>query len=244
MSNTEMSRSPAIAYAPGPSPWYLTDKVVTPSEGFRWQPADRSGRETGGQTLLVNADSQVVAVFGYYNYVMRLDSNTLVVWNQKRRTPMDMPSPGVELFLIEPRKLSPLLGDLSTVVKSVDERETFFALGGGVSAKVILPTTDVAVECQAEFPDRLASIDELLILCHSSAIRDTPRSGDLALLIARPSRASYELYPQDWFNNAEMDAGYEWVTRVGRNVVTNHIEGEGFRIAPFILDDSLRQIIR
>jgi len=95
------------------------------------------------------------------------------------------------------------------------------------------------------FADSVRGIEEVLILCHSSAIR-TPDSGhsNLALAVVRPNKSTYKLYPQDWFNDAGFDHGYQWVTRVVRNPSTGQIHGEGIRIGPFVLDASLNRLAR
>ena len=83
-----------------------------------------------------------------------------------------------------------------------------------------------------------------MILCHSSAVEATPTSelNNLALLVARLSAGTYELFPQDWFNSANLD-GYQWVTRVARDPQTGRIHGDGIRISPFVLDDTLRNAL-
>jgi hypothetical protein len=118
------------------------------------------------------------------------------------------------------------------------------ALGGSASATVNLATTNIAEELRAEFPTQLEPLEELLILCQSSGIRLQPAwdLGRLALLVANPSQSKYRLYPQDWFNAGGLDYGYQWVTRVVRDSQTGHIHGQGIRIQPFILDDSLRAL--
>jgi hypothetical protein len=79
-------------------------------------------------------------------------------------------------------------------------------------------------------------------LCHSSGVDDSSVAdrSNLALLVARPSDGSYQLFPQDWFNHAGLDYSYQGVTRVARDRATGWIHGEGTRIDPFILDDTLR----
>lgn len=220
----------------------MTDSIV-PITGFHWKPADQTSREAGGKTLLINSSSEVVGVFDYYNYVVLLDPCTLLVWNQKRRSPVDRPSSPVELFIVGLGSLEPIREDIDALMKRLNDEESFFVLGGYPSTQLSLSTTDVMTECHANFPESIAtSLDELLIICHSSALRGASELGDVALLVAAPGRATFNLYPQDWFNDSKPDFGYEWITRVARNPLTNHIEGEGFRINPFVLDDSLCQL--
>ena len=98
----------------------------------------------------------------------------------------------------------------------------------------------------AVFPSELQAIEELLILCNSSAIsaRDDGINANLALLVAKPNQSSYQLFPQDWFNSSDSDFGFQWVTRVARDPQTGRVRGEGFRIDPFELDDTLRKVAR
>lgn len=94
------------------------------------------------------------------------------------------------------------------------------------------------------FPEPLRHLPELLILCASSGIRSEPGAdrGNLALLVASPRDGAFEVFPQDWFNDGGFDYGCEWVTRVARDPRTGRIHGEGIRIEPFVLDDTLRNI--
>jgi hypothetical protein len=49
-------------------------------------------------------------------------------------------------------------------------------------------------------------------------------------------------YAQDWFNMVDFDCDYESVTRVTRDPAAGKIRGEGFHIAPFVLDDTLQNL--
>ncbi|MGA9673149.1 MAG: hypothetical protein WBQ94_28375 [Terracidiphilus sp.] len=112
------------------------------------------------------------------------------------------------------------------------------------SVSMYLNTGVTGENISAVFPKELESIDELLILCNSSAIsaRDDGINANLALLVAKPKQSSYQLFPQDWFNSSDLDFGYQWVTRVARDIQTGRVRGEGFRIDPFELDDTLRNV--
>jgi hypothetical protein len=146
--------------------------------------------------------------------------------------------------VIEPNRLRPLGDELISLYERMNAQKEFIALGGNASAEMSLSTRIVDEEQKVDFPEALKSIEELLILCRSSGIATQPGSVNLALLVAHPRESEYRLYPQDWFSTAGLDYGYQWVTRVVRNPLTGYIHGEGFRISPFILDDSLRGLRR
>jgi hypothetical protein len=53
-----------------------------------------------------------------------------------------------------------------------------------------------------------------------------------------------EVYPQDWFNQANLNYSSQWVTRVATEPATGRILGEGVRIQPFVLDATYRRLAR
>ena len=188
-------------------------------------------------TLLVGAKGPVAALASY-NYVMMLDESSLLIWYQNTTT--IGPTAPVRLLVIQPDQLRPLGDNVDSLCEEMRDDRVRVMIGGNASAEMSLKTVDAADELRAEFPEQLRSIDELLILCMCSGIRE--EGANVALLIARPRQSTYWLYPQDWFNSGGFDYGYEWVTRVARNPRTGRVHGEGFRIAPFVLDDSLRRL--
>jgi hypothetical protein len=181
-------------------------------------------------------------VLDFCNYAMMLHESSLLVWHQ--RSTKIAPTAPVRLLVIQPHLLSPLGNDLDSLYQQMRDNHVPIAMGGTASAEISLSTVNAAAELRAEFPTQLQAVDELLILCQSSVIdsRPTGEGAGLALLVARPREFTYRLYPQDWFNSGGFDYGYQWVTRVARNPRTGQIHGEGIRIAPFVLDDSLRQV--
>lgn len=219
--------------APGPSPWYLRgDPPIIP--GFRWE-------EQTAFTLLVGENGPVAA-FGMYNYIMALDGIKLLVWNQRSRPSYSGPSEPINISIIEPHQLRTLDNDFATSWETAKSYRGGFILGGEPLPRMMLQTTNAEDEIAAEFPAQFHPLEEILILCHSSGIPDKPNCVDLALIVAQPRLSKYRLYPQDWFNCSDFDFGYQWVTRIVRHPKTGFVHGEGFRIAPFILDDSLRNL--
>jgi hypothetical protein len=224
--------------APGPSPWHLTPATRT-VKGFQWQSAGKTSPQAG-KTLLIGAQGPV-AILDFYHYVMVLDDSSLLIWHQEQTG-----FAPVRLFVIRPDELSPLGDDMDSLCEKMTNNGIPMILGSNPSAEMSLMTSITSEELRAEFPEPIPSVDELLILCKSPAINAEPagHGSNLALLVAEPQRSTYKLYPQDWFNFGDRDFGYQWVTRVARHPKTGRIHGDGIRIAPFVLDDSLRQLRR
>lgn len=219
----------------GPSPWYLNSRTRA-AKGFSWQHAGNSSPAVG-KTLLMGPYGPV-AILDFYTYVMVLDESRLLVWNQAYSSLAGLSSP-VRLLVIDPTLLMPLRNNLDSLYERMNAEKKYIVLGGDGLANLSLPTTNAADELSIKFPSQVQSIKELLILCHSSGVADKGLD-NLALLVAYPAESKYRLYPQDWFNEGSFDYGYQWATRVVRNPLTGHIHGEGVRIKPFVLDDSLR----
>jgi hypothetical protein len=130
-------------------------------------------------------------------------------------------------------------------ISRMEAEGTRLALPDFPAATMNLNTGVTGEDITAEFPKELQALEELLILCSSPAVsRPEGMSVGLALLVARPRQGSYRIYPQDWFNFADLDFGYQWVTRVARDLRTGRVFGEGFRIAPFELDDTLCNVVK
>jgi hypothetical protein len=225
--------------APGPSPWYLTPTTRT-VKGFGWRSAGNAAG-AAGKTLLIGADGPV-AILDFYHYVMMLDDSSLLIWHQGQTAVA--PTAPVRLFVVQPNELSPLGDDIAFLYEKMKNETIPMILGGNPSAEMSLMTSVATEELTAEFPGPLQSVNELLILCKSSAIDavSVEERLNLALLVAQPRQSTYRLYPQDWFNLGVWDVGYQWVTRVARHSATGRIHGEGSRIAPFVLDNSLRRL--
>lgn len=185
----------------------------------------------------------VVAVLDFYNYVMRLDSSTLLIWNQQNGTKSEGAEP-VHLVVVRPSLLPPFGDGLAGEIMRMEAIGARLASPDKPTASMSLNTGIIGEDVPSTFPKELEAIDELLILCDSSAIgvQDGTKA-NLALLVAQPKRSTFRLYPQDWFNSADLDLGYQWITRVARNPETGRVHGEGFPIDPFEHDDTLCQLI-
>jgi hypothetical protein len=221
--------------APGPAPWYV--RPGSPNvHGFEWQQTSAMIPKTG-KTLLVGS-AGVVAVIGFYVSLKVIDDATLLAWYQPKTLDEDVTSP-IRMFVFQPSKMKPFDTDLVEVEERMSNTGARLALSDEPEASIELTTTHLNEELEATFPEKIRQLDELLILCSSSAVHSRPdMKVDLALLVAKPRLNTYRLYPQDWFNASDLDFGYQWVTRVVRNPSTGNVHGEGFRIAPFQLDDS------
>src|SRR3954468_5543548 len=99
------TRKTSLEAAPSPSPWYLRDQQGA-FPGFSWRLAGDEAAASG-KTLLVGR-SGPVAILGFYNYIMPLDEQTLLVWHQQH-VESGQTAP-VLLTVLRPSALPPLSG--------------------------------------------------------------------------------------------------------------------------------------
>lgn len=190
---------------PGPSPWFPRTRA-TGIPGFYWQRAD-DGPDASGKTLLIGQGG-IYAILSFYNYVLPLSDGKLALWHQRMcRTG---PTPPVVLTVLCPERLSPLTGSKEILFKAMQDADLPLLYQGAAESTTRLETTTEQQE-GIEFSRNLSEVEELLILCHSSFVRDavSPEHSNLALMVVNTKGGSLRLYPQDWFNDGGFDYGYE-----------------------------------
>ena len=105
----------------------------------------------------------------------------------------------------------------------------------GILAETEVPAALTAGSHSHFFPEVMREAGELLVLA-------VPELDQVALYVINAAHGRIEVYPQDWFNQANLDYGYQWVTRIARDPTTGRIHGEGIRIDPFVLDATFRRL--
>jgi hypothetical protein len=224
--------------APGPTPWHVR-RAGSLVPGFTWTDAGPSSAAAG--IVVLAGPHGPVLILDFHNYVLSIDPETLLVWHQRHEAHAPATAP-VVLRTFGLRTLQPLRGDLKTLCADMRRGRAPFLSAAPPACEFPLPTTIVDERQHVTFPGALRAIPELLILCHSSAIHSRGDFDNLALMVASPRKGWYELFPQDWFNNGGFDYEYQWVKRVARDPRTGRIHGDGTRIDPFVLDETLRQL--
>jgi hypothetical protein len=220
--------------APGPSPWYQGPRLP----GLTWVRAGES-RAAAGKTCLMRGDD-VLLLVSMYCYVELLLPGLLLIWRQAH-APTGNTEP-VMMWGYQYGNLAPLSKSIEELCQDMQEQSGATLAAASPEFECALPTRICDEPVSISIPDPLRIRPEMLILCQSSAIAPGPKSGhgNLALMLLNPVSGTLRLYPQDWFNDGRVDLGYQWVTRVGRDPKTGRIHGDGIRIDPFILDDSMR----
>jgi hypothetical protein len=130
----------------------------------------------------------VVAVLDFYSYVMRLDSSTLLIWNQRHGTKSEGSQP-VHLVVIWPSLLPPFGDGLAREILRMGAVGARLAIPDKPVASMSLNTGIIGEDVPSTFPKKVEAIEELLILCNSSAIgiQDGTKA-NLALLVAQPKQ--------------------------------------------------------
>ena len=187
---------------------------------------------------LVSAESDSLAVLGFGCYVQQLPSGKVILWHHERSDAVDakLTNPQIRFVALDPTQLTPI-ADLKMACESLGARHDGVYLPSGVVAETRVSAALSAGSYNHAFPDVMREAAELLVLA-------VPELDQLALYVINPAHGRIEVYPQDWFNQAQLDYAYQWVTRVAREPTTGRIQGEGIRIDPFVLDATHRRLAR
>jgi hypothetical protein len=224
---------------PGPSPWALmTDHAARPA-GFTWTKAGSSSDSAG--VAVLSAPAGPVLLLEFHNYVSILDGEKLLIWHQASYGGGHTPPVFIRGF--EYSGARTLQGPMEALSREMRSRKLSHLSAEPPFFEVGVPTSAVDHWEDFTFPEQLRGIEELLILCYSSAIDHDP-GGDrnnVALMVARPREGRYRLYPQDWFNGGGYDYSFQGISRVARDPNSGRVYGDGIRIAPFVLGKSLRR---
>ena len=233
-----IERAGVLDNAPGPSPWYLrTGKPAVP--GFTWVGAGDSG-QTAGATVLSGCDGVVFDPrLSQLRSARSPDAARLASASRRNGTQRTRNAAHLSSY-----DLRPLEGDLEQLCGSMRRSGAPFMASGSPRCEFPIPTTATGCLMRLKFPDQLRHIEELLICATPPQSRPHRRRSSTtwrcSLLVRAPART---VLPQDWFNSANLDYGYQWVTRVARDPQTGRIHGDGIRISPFVLDDTLRNAL-
>jgi hypothetical protein len=226
--------------APGPSPWYI--RAFPPHiEGFRWgdSPDDEN---CSGITTLRNSNGKLLALFDFDNYILPLKSGEILIWHQPYES--NAPTKDIACMIINPNNLLPIGNELLPLCKKLRKSKISSMMNGSEIVHFKIPTNvPPEQKIDFEFPVQLHELPEFLILCHSSGIceANSYEEENIGLLVAVPEKSSFTIFPQVWFNKGGLDYGYQWITRVARGK-DGKIYGEGIRISPFRLDNTLKNI--
>ena len=185
---------------------------------------------------LVGPDDASLAVLDFQCYVQQLPSGVVILWHHAWDEGADdkLTNPRIRFVAFDPILLTPI-ADLKAVCESMAPGHGGAYLQSGILAETWVSAALPAGSHTHVFPDVMKEAAEILVLA-------APELDRLALYVVNPAAGGIEVYPQDWFNQGNLDYAYQWVTRVARVPATGRIRGEGIRIRPFVLDASYRRL--
>lgn len=226
--------------APGPSPWYLREFSPELPDNLNWS----DGYD--GKMFLKNSNGEILAIFDYYCYVLSMSKSRLLVWHMvnDNMAALYKNAEYLRFSVLDLNNLPPIPNIQIALHRLKEEKLTVFHLDDNAET-FLLPTDLDNGEHSIEFSAMFKEFTEILVLAFSTAWVMTGNAIDkksLCLFILKPTSKRVEIFPQDWFNRGDLDYGYQWVTRVARDPDSGRIFGEGFRISPFVLDESLREV--
>lgn len=229
--------------APGPSPWYLEAPwaQLRTSDGV-WTWGFFDGPILSGLSYLKRPSEDAVLLLDFYCYVLPLSNERILVWHESGRQ-RNANSPAQIVFrILHLNELAPLedLEAAATEMRAESGRILFH--GGNPTAYEFGSSVSEGTHALAP-PAQFLDLPELLVIGDYG-----PQSGNnydkmvKAIFAFDFKGRQVSVIPQSWFNQGPYDFGYQWITRVQREVNTGQIVGEGIRLGNFLLDQSGAQV--
>lgn len=229
----------------GPTPWHLPKfPNGTQSEGGRtWKKLDfESGQSS--RVCLLNATGEFLVMLDFQWYACAIVSDSALLWREYRAD-VDAPNDPAEIqfHLVDFTRLSPITdAEAAFTVSNYRGRNGIYYNGYPVTKQNYLAAFPPGIT-KISAPSELQALGGVLVIADvgSSAGYDAPVH--TAILDFDFRSQAVTSYPQDWFNKASLDFGYQWISRVWRDE-KGRLCGEGVRIGEFRLDATGRHMDR
>lgn len=181
-----------------------------------------------------------------YCYVLPMGGSTILIWYEMSSRDTRAGNHKTMMFRIIDVDRLRIIEDIPAVCDRLRSHDEHVSLESGDRACQAISTSLTDGQHRISFPSPFQQLNELLVLAHSTAPPPAERHLLMHLRIwaIQPAAGTIEVIPQDWYNDSDIDFGYQWVTRLARDPHSRRIIGEGFRIDPFELDDSGRKYAR
>jgi hypothetical protein len=229
----------------GPTPWHLPrfPNNMHTEAGRTWRKLDfELGRHS--RVCLLNATGEFLVMLDFHWYACAITWDSALLWREYRAD-VDAPNDPahIQFHLLDFARLSPIT-DLESAVAASDYcgHSGIHYNGDAVAKQTYLAAFPAGVT-KISAPDEFRRFGSVLVIADvgSSAGYDAPVH--TAILEFDFQDQTVTSYPQDWFNNASLDFGYQWISRVWRDQ-TGRLCGDGVRIGEFRLDSTGRHMDR
>ncbi len=214
--------SKLLSGAPGPSPWYsdhLKD-IQVGGRQFHWT-GERS------DTLTEVGVEKPLLVARIYANVVGLGGGRLLVYGKE----YERKDSGYIIEIYDVAKLKPITSEKYT---GKSYREVPAAVADTEPSERVEIPNYLPEGKYPGYKSRLAGdLPELLLLANGP----TKAHYATSIYVWHPKTGEVLVLPQTWFDGRFYDLGYEWITRVMRDPVTNKIIGSGIRLPEFELDE-------
>lgn len=229
---------------PGPSPWYLRGPWATLSKSlseWKWEFCEEP--KLAGLSGLLNPQGKTVLLLDFGLYVSSLPGDRLLVWYESRRErDRTTEVPRITFIILQLHALQPY-GDASAVAEEMRAAKRRISFDGGNPVDFEF-CTEVSEGCYSVSPPAAFQVlpKTLVLADYGFEIVNHFDKMFRAIFAFDFKTGRVSVMPQKWFNEGSYDFGYQWITRVQRELKTGQIVGEGIRIGNFRLDPSATQI--
>ena len=216
-----------LSKEPGPAPWYVRSlsHLQTGSGRCLWR-LDTRELESNVR-FRAEGGTQPVLALGMYARAFPLPPGLLGIWWPDGTL--------IRIAAIDCEVLPDL--DPADIAK-LDQAHSGFACGARTLAEFTIETALEPGEHPLDVPLAFAGLRDLIVVGDYAKVREAACAAVFEVRggLARGSRRVC-VFPQKWFNHDTFDIGYQWITRVMRDPVSNRLVGDGVRIGAFMLTE-------
>ena len=229
----------------GPTPWHLPSfPNGTHAEGGQtWKKLDfESGQRS--RVCLLNAADEFLVMLDFHWYACAITSNSVLLWRDYRAD-VDAPNDPAEIqfHLIDFNRLSPITDAEAAFAASDYRGRSGIYYNGNAMRKQSYLAAFPPGATKISAPDEFQALGSVLVIADIGSSAGYEAPVHTAILNFDFRSETVTSYPQDWFNKASLDFGYQWISRVWRDE-KGRLCGEGVRIDEFRLDGTGRHMDR
>ena len=229
--------------APFLAPWYIEEnKPAITKDGkiLQWKFIKYINEKYVGVNTLTDEFSNVFGFINSDNYIHPSEDKTkFLIWNRSIGIPPA--KPWLSVYLYDTAQLAAIDGSDDTTIK-FNESGYPFQFSTEPVALINFLVNPAVRESKFEFPEAFKIFKPFISV---TGYRNPDGGWDAPLITIMlelfPKEGMINCYIQDWFNNADIDGGYQWITRAVKDN-DGYINGQGMRISDFVLDETGSQL--
>jgi hypothetical protein len=238
-----VTSNPLFDNAPYLTPWYVNEHnptLIKDGKVLHWKFFEKIRGEYVGLFTLRNYNNALFGAVKGYNYIHPSSDNSMfMIWSRNIKS--DPLNPCITIDLYDVNKLTPIITNRKKLLDFSKSKKPYFFSDKPIASMQYFIDTSI-FETAFAFPEEFKIFNSFMaVIDYDGLYDDNKEFGNTLMLEFNPKLDTIKHFPQDWFNKSNADFGYVWITRAIRDN-NRLINGQGFRMSDFILDETGREL--